>query len=49
MLYSLSCPVLTNTVGTVPKVNSKILERDKINTPSTQTHDCTHGLGGSMS
>jgi len=47
MLNSLSCPFLTNTAGT--KVNSKILVRDKINTPSTQTHDATQGPGGSMS
>ena len=29
------------TVGTVPKSNIKIVERDKIDTPSTQIHDRT--------
>jgi hypothetical protein len=43
-LNGLSCPFtsilfLTNTVGTVPKFNRKILEKDKCNTPNTQTHD----------
>jgi len=45
-LNGLSCPFtsisfLTNTVGTVPKFNRNILERNKINTPNTQTHDGT--------
>ena len=29
------------TVGTVPKSNIKIVERDKIDTPNTQIHDPT--------
>jgi len=28
-----------HAVGTVPKSNSKIVRRDKINTPNTQIHD----------
>ena len=29
-----------HTVGTVPKSNRKIVERGKIDTLSTQIHDC---------
>jgi hypothetical protein len=28
-----------HTVGTIPKSNTKIVERDKIDTPNTQTRD----------
>jgi len=31
-----------NIVGTVPKSNSKIVERGKIDTPNAQLHDVTH-------
>jgi len=30
-----------HTVGTVPKPNRKIPERDIIDTPNTQIHDCS--------
>ena len=28
-----------HSVGTIPKSNTKIIERDKIDTPNTQTRD----------
>ena len=28
-----------HTVGTIPKLNTKIVERDKIDTPNAQTRD----------
>ena len=28
-----------HTVGTIPKSNTKIVEKDKIDTPNTQTRD----------
>ena len=31
----------TTLSGTIPKSNTKIVERDKIDTPNTQTRDCT--------
>ena len=30
-----------HTVGTIPKLNIKIVENDKIDTSNTQIHDCS--------
>ena len=35
-----------HTVGTIPKSNRKIRERDKIDTPSTQIHNHSHSCHG---
>ena len=32
------------TVGTVPKSNTEIVQRGKIDTPNTQIHDLSHSL-----
>ena len=34
----------SHTVGTIPKSNVKIVERGKIDTPNTQTHNCPPSL-----
>jgi hypothetical protein len=36
----------THTVGTVPKSNRKIVERDEIDTINTHIHDCSFSWFG---
>jgi hypothetical protein len=44
-IFVIKWKIKSHTVGTIPKSNIKIVEREKIDTPSTQTHD----LSGSKS
>jgi hypothetical protein len=39
MFYLLNENKHFNTLGTFPKINRKIVERDKFDTPNTQMHD----------